>query len=119
MDTGRDRLLSWPCHGERHSCHSDHGSLYPGKPCTSERETETVERIEVSPVHLPWKGRSCFLGRMRTIAIYTGLDPAVGMVLATSGWGWHSKAGIHALRLIKERLMGETTRSQVHASDKA
>jgi predicted TIM-barrel fold metal-dependent hydrolase len=33
-------------------------------------------------------------------AYYTGLDPAVGFVLSTSGWGWHSEVGIHALRLI-------------------
>jgi predicted TIM-barrel fold metal-dependent hydrolase len=31
---------------------------------------------------------------------YAGLDPAVSFVLATSGWGWHSEVGIHALRLI-------------------
>ena len=33
-------------------------------------------------------------------AYYTGLDPAAGFVLSTSGWGWHSEVGIHALRLI-------------------
>jgi len=33
-------------------------------------------------------------------AYYSGLDPAVNFVLATSGWGWHSEVGIHALRLI-------------------
>ena len=33
-------------------------------------------------------------------AYYTSLDPAVGVVLATSGWGWHSEVGLHALRLI-------------------
>lgn len=33
-------------------------------------------------------------------AYYTGFDPAVGFVLATSGWGWHSEVGMHALRLI-------------------
>jgi predicted TIM-barrel fold metal-dependent hydrolase len=33
-------------------------------------------------------------------AYYTGLDSAVGFVLSTSGWGWHSEVGIHALRLI-------------------
>jgi uncharacterized protein len=33
-------------------------------------------------------------------AYYTGLDPTVGIVLATSGWGWHSEVGLHALRLI-------------------
>jgi len=33
-------------------------------------------------------------------AYYAGLDPAVGFVLSTSGWGWHSEVGIHALRLI-------------------
>jgi predicted TIM-barrel fold metal-dependent hydrolase len=33
-------------------------------------------------------------------AYYAGLDPAVGFVLGTSGWGWHAEAGLHALRLI-------------------
>jgi predicted TIM-barrel fold metal-dependent hydrolase len=33
-------------------------------------------------------------------AYYTGLDPAVGIGLATFGWGWHSEVGMHALRLI-------------------
>lgn len=33
-------------------------------------------------------------------AYYTGLHPAAGFVLSTSGWGWHSEVGIHALRLI-------------------
>lgn len=33
-------------------------------------------------------------------AYYTGLSPATGFVLSTSGWGWHSEVGIHALRLI-------------------
>jgi predicted TIM-barrel fold metal-dependent hydrolase len=31
---------------------------------------------------------------------YTNLDPAVGIGLATAGWGWHSEVGVHALRLI-------------------
>ena len=33
-------------------------------------------------------------------AYYTGLNPAAGFVLSTSGWGWHSEVGIHALRMI-------------------
>ena len=33
-------------------------------------------------------------------AYYSGFDPAVNFTLATSGWGWHSEVGIHALRLI-------------------
>jgi predicted TIM-barrel fold metal-dependent hydrolase len=33
-------------------------------------------------------------------AYYAGLDPAVSFVLSSSGWGWHSEVGIHALRLI-------------------
>ncbi|HZR42738.1 MAG TPA: amidohydrolase family protein [Ktedonobacteraceae bacterium] len=33
-------------------------------------------------------------------AYYSGFDPAVNNSLATSGWGWHSEVGIHALRLI-------------------
>jgi predicted TIM-barrel fold metal-dependent hydrolase len=31
---------------------------------------------------------------------YAGFNPAVGFALSTSGWGWHSETGIHALRLI-------------------
>ncbi len=33
-------------------------------------------------------------------AYYTGFDPAVNHSLAAAGWGWHSEAGLHALRLI-------------------
>ncbi|HLI08173.1 MAG TPA: amidohydrolase family protein [Ktedonobacteraceae bacterium] len=33
-------------------------------------------------------------------AYYSGFDPAVNYVLATSGWGWHNETAIHALRLI-------------------
>jgi len=33
-------------------------------------------------------------------AYYEGFDPVVNFSLATAGWGWHSEAGIHALRLI-------------------
>jgi uncharacterized protein len=33
-------------------------------------------------------------------AYYSDLDPAVGFVLSTGGWGWHSEMGMHALRLI-------------------
>ena len=33
-------------------------------------------------------------------AYYSGLNPAAGYVLSTSGFGWHSEVGIHALRLI-------------------
>src|SRR5258708_33186899 len=33
-------------------------------------------------------------------AYYSGFDPAVNFPLATAGWGWHSEAGIHALRLV-------------------
>ncbi len=33
-------------------------------------------------------------------AYYSGFDPAVNFALSTSGWGWHSETGIHALRLI-------------------
>ena len=33
-------------------------------------------------------------------AYYSDLDPAVAYVLSTSGWGWHSEVGLHALRLI-------------------
>ncbi len=33
-------------------------------------------------------------------AYYSGFDPAVNFHLSAGGWGWHSEAGIHALRLI-------------------
>jgi uncharacterized protein len=33
-------------------------------------------------------------------AYYAGFDQAVNFALATTGWGWHSEVGIHALRLI-------------------
>ncbi len=33
-------------------------------------------------------------------AYYAGFDPVVNYSLATAGWGWHSEAGLHALRLI-------------------
>jgi uncharacterized protein len=33
-------------------------------------------------------------------AYYSGFEPTVNFALATASWGWHSEAGIHALRLI-------------------
>ena len=33
-------------------------------------------------------------------AYYTGFNPAIGIMLATAGWGWHSEAGIHAIRMV-------------------
>lgn len=33
-------------------------------------------------------------------AYYSDLSPDVSAILATSGWGWHAEAGLHALRLI-------------------
>ena len=33
-------------------------------------------------------------------AAYRGLDPLVGLGLASFGWGWHMEAGLSALRLI-------------------
>jgi predicted TIM-barrel fold metal-dependent hydrolase len=33
-------------------------------------------------------------------AYYAGLAPALSHTLATSGWGWHTEAGLHALRII-------------------
>ena len=33
-------------------------------------------------------------------AYYAGFDLVVNYALATAGWGWHSEAGMHALRLI-------------------
>jgi hypothetical protein len=32
--------------------------------------------------------------------LYGGLPPAVTAALATSSWGWHAEAGLHALRLV-------------------
>lgn len=32
--------------------------------------------------------------------LYGGLAPAVAAALATSCWGWHAEAGLHALRLV-------------------
>lgn len=33
-------------------------------------------------------------------AYYSGFDPAVNYILATSGWGWHAETAVHSLRLI-------------------
>jgi uncharacterized protein len=33
-------------------------------------------------------------------ALYGGLHPAVTAALATSSWGWHAEAGLHALRMV-------------------
>jgi uncharacterized protein len=33
-------------------------------------------------------------------AYYTDLDPTAAFLLASSGWGWHSEVGMHALCLI-------------------
>ena len=46
-------------------------------------------------------------------AYYTGLDPAVGYVLSTSGWGWHSEVGIHALRLILDGVFDRLPTLQI------
>jgi predicted TIM-barrel fold metal-dependent hydrolase len=32
--------------------------------------------------------------------LFSGLRPAVAAALATSAWGWHAEAGLHALRLV-------------------
>lgn len=32
--------------------------------------------------------------------LYGGLPPAVSAALATSSWGWHAEAGLHALRMV-------------------
>lgn len=33
-------------------------------------------------------------------AMFGGLAPAVAWTLATSAWGWHAEAGLHALRMV-------------------
>jgi hypothetical protein len=42
-----DRLLSWASHGQRNTCDSVHGSLYPGEPRTRESEVERAQRLLV------------------------------------------------------------------------
>lgn len=71
----------------------------------------TSGRFLDDPIFLPVLERAAALGVPIYIhpapppasvreAYYAGLDPAVGFVLSTSGWGWHSEVGIHALRLV-------------------
>ncbi len=33
-------------------------------------------------------------------AYYSGLEPGIGRVLESAGWGWHSEVAIHTLRLV-------------------
>ena len=33
-------------------------------------------------------------------AYYAGLEPGAGRVLESAGWGWHSEAAIHVLRMV-------------------
>jgi hypothetical protein len=46
-------------------------------------------------------------------AYYAGLDAAVGMNLATAGWGWHIETGLHALRMILAGVFDRYPRLQV------
>lgn len=44
---------------------------------------------------------------------YDGFDPAVGLALATGGWGWHVETGVQALRLILSGVFDEHPTLQV------
>ncbi|HLH61654.1 MAG TPA: amidohydrolase family protein [Ktedonobacteraceae bacterium] len=44
---------------------------------------------------------------------YSGFDPAVNYVLATSAWGWHSETAIHALRLILSGIFDRLPNLQI------
>ena len=46
--TGRSSLLPWARHQEGGAGHSNHGTLYAGKPGAGKREIEVRERIEES-----------------------------------------------------------------------
>ena len=46
-------------------------------------------------------------------AYYSGLEPEVAQVLATSGWGWHAETGLHALRLIVSGVFEHFERLQI------
>lgn len=44
---------------------------------------------------------------------FTGFDPDVNLLLATTCWGWHSEVGLHALRLIVSGLFDRLPSLQV------
>ncbi|MDA8306217.1 MAG: amidohydrolase family protein [Deltaproteobacteria bacterium] len=46
-------------------------------------------------------------------AYFTGFDPDVNLLLATTCWGWHSEVGLHALRLIVSGLFDRLPALQV------
>lgn len=48
-----------------------------------------------------------------TQAYYTGFSPMVDTLLATSGWGWHAEAGLHALRMMLGGVFDRFSRLQV------
>lgn len=51
--------------------------------------------------------------RAVTEAYFTGFDPNVNLLLATTCWGWHSEMGLHALRLILSGLFDRLPTLQV------
>lgn len=46
-------------------------------------------------------------------AYYSGFDPAVSYMLATSAWGWHAETAVHALRLILSGLFDRLPTLQI------
>ncbi len=69
---------------------------------------ETAQRLEV-PIYLhpaepPDAVRSAY---------YSGLPPQAAQMLATSGWGWHAEAAVHALRLVIAGVFDEFPALQV------
>lgn len=46
-------------------------------------------------------------------AYYSGFDPTVSYMLATSAWGWHAETAIHALRLILAGLFDRLPTLQI------
>ena len=46
-------------------------------------------------------------------AYFSGFDPPVSYALATTAWGWHSEAAIHALRLVVSGLFDRLPGLQV------
>jgi predicted TIM-barrel fold metal-dependent hydrolase len=73
--------------GTTHGRFLDHPSFFP----ILERAVTLDVPIYVHPAEPPVAVREAY---------YSGFDAAVTFSLATSGWGWHSEAGTHALRLI-------------------
>jgi predicted TIM-barrel fold metal-dependent hydrolase len=46
-------------------------------------------------------------------AYFSGLDPAVSLMLSTAGWGWHSETAMHTLRLIASGTFDRFPRLQL------